>query len=446
MVFSDFKKDQMKTGKGVAKVISKGKRTETTIRKQDILWFIFLRMIISTSLLVSAIIIQYSTATFLHLNIYYCWIILTYFLSAIYFILYQRGRYYSIQVYVQIFFDLLMITALVYISGGLNGSFYFLYIFEIIAASIVLSKRIAYITAAFSCVFFGVLVDGMYYGIIPLFGSKSELKISVGSVINSIFIAWSVFFLVAFLINYITESLRRTRKELHLTQKELEVKKQLAIAGEASATLAHEIRNPLAAISGSVQVLRDSVKLDLDEKKLMDIVVDESTRVSHTIQQFLNFASSGQRIFSTIDLATILKETLTLLRRSGELNGQCDVRGNYDSIGVPFYGCRDQFKQIFWNIITNAIKAMPDGGDLTIDFKKNNKVKIKISDTGRGMTEEELEKIFIPFYSGFCKGSGIGMSVVRRIVDDYDGRISVSSQLNKGTDINITLPQRDMRR
>ena len=430
----------------MAKVILKGKSTETTIRRQDILWFIFLRIIISTSLLVSAIIIQYSTATFLYLNIYYRLIIVTYFLSALYFILYQWRKCYSIQVYAQIFFDLLMITALVYISGGLRGSFYFLYIFEIIAASIVLSKRMAYITAAFSCVFFGALVDGMYYGIIPFFGNESSFKISLGTVTNSVFIAWGVFFLVAFLINYITESLRRTRSELHQAQKELEVKKQLAMAGEVSATVAHEIRNPLAAISGSVQVLRDSLKLDLDEKKLMDIVVDESTRVSHSIQKFLNLASSGQRTFSSIDLAAILRETLTLLRRSGELNGKCDVRGNYDSIGVPFYGCGDQFKQIFWNVITNAIKAMPDGGDLTIDFKKNNKLKIKISDTGRGMTQEDLEKIFIPFHSGFCKGSGLGMSVVHRIIDDYNGRISVSSQLNKGTDIIITLPQRDMRR
>jgi len=191
----------MKTGKGVAKVISKSKRTETTIRRQDILWFIFLRIIISTSLLVSAIIIQYSTATFLHLNIYYRLIIVTYLLSALYFILYQWGKCYSIQVYAQIFFDLLMITSFVYISGGLRGSFYFLYIFEIIAASIVLSKRMAYITAAFSCVFFGALVDGMYYGIIPFFGNESSFKISLGTVTNSIFIAWGVFFLVAFLIN-----------------------------------------------------------------------------------------------------------------------------------------------------------------------------------------------------------------------------------------------------
>ena len=96
--------------------------------------------------------------------------------------------------------------------------------------------------------------------------------------------------------------------------------------------------------------------------------------------------------------------------------------------------------------ITNAIKAMPVGGDLTIDFakNKNNNIQINFSDTGKGMTEEEKEKIFKPFYSRFCTGSGIGMSVVRRIIDDYDGRIQISSQLEKGTDIVITLPKREM--
>jgi len=411
-------------------------------RKEDVLRLILLRLIIVTSLLISAVIIQFSTAVFLPLNPFYSLIIIFYVLSFIYIIFNLWGKHDTLQVCFQIFFDLLLITALVYISGGLQGSFYFLYIFEIIAASIVLSKRAAYLTAALSAIFFGVLVDLMYFRIVPHFGPESTMEISSGQVINSIFIAWSAFFLVAFLMNNLTGSLQKARDELRLAQKELEIKNRLAAAGELSARLAHEIRNPLAAISGSVQVLKDESGLDREHKKLMDIIVEESKRVSHSIEQFLNLASPVRETFSSIDLSDILKETMMLFQSSGEMDGNFHVEGNYKSTSIPYYGNVNQFKQLFWNIIKNALKAMPEGGTLTVDFSREKKgqIQLRFTDTGIGIAREKMEKIFEPFYSGFEGGKGIGMTVIRRIVDDYKGRIKVSSEPDKGTEIVITLP------
>ncbi|MCK4496128.1 MAG: hypothetical protein KAU91_07235, partial [Candidatus Aminicenantes bacterium] len=365
-------------------------------QKKDIFWFILLRLIIITTLVVSAVIIQFSTSIFLPLSLFYYLILFTYFLSFIYIILYYWGRYLSFLVYLQIFFDLFLITALVYFSGGLTGSFYFLYIFEIIAASIVISKRAAYLTAAFSAIFFGLLVNGMYLGALPNFSSDTSTEISLGLVINNIFIAWSVFFLVAFLINYMTERLRKTGDELRLAQKELEIKKRLAVAGEFSAQLAHEIRNPLAAISGSVQVLRDELDLADEQKSLMDIVVDESKRASQSIEQFLSFASPGEQTFSWVNLSAVLDETLTLLQRGGEFNGNCRVEGNYRSSEVRYFGNANQFKQIFWNLLKNSLKAMPEGGTLAIDFTQEKKggVRLRFVDTGMGMLEEDKKRIF----------------------------------------------------
>jgi len=411
-------------------------------RKEDVLRLILLRLIIVTSLLISAVIIQFSTAVFLPLNPFYSLIIIFYVLSFIYIIFNLWGKHDTLQVCFQIFFDLLLITALVYISGGLQGSFYFLYIFGIIAASIVLSKRAAYLTAALSAIFFGVLVDLMYFRIVPHFGPESTMEISSGQVINSIFIAWSAFFLVAFLMNNLTGSLQKARDELRLAQKELEIKNRLAAAGELSARLAHEIRNPLAAISGSVQVLKDESGLDREHKKLMDIIVEESKRVSHSIEQFLNLASPVRETFSSIDLSDILKETMMLFQSSGEMDGNFHVEGNYKSTSIPYYGNVNQFKQLFWNIIKNALKAMPEGGTLTVDFSREKKgqIQLRFTDTGIGIAREKMEKIFEPFYSGFEGGKGIGMTVIRRIVDDYKGRIKVSSEPDKGTEIVITLP------
>lgn len=414
-------------------------------KRKDVFWFILLRLIVLTSLLSSVVIIQRSTSIFLPPSPFYYLIFLSYFLSFIYFLLYIWGKSYTLQVYFQIIFDFLLITALVYISGGLKSSFYCLYIFEIIAASLLLSCRAAYIASALSSIFFGLLVEGMYFGLIPSFSVEQSMNISPGLVLNNIFIAWSVFFLVAFLMNYLTRSLRKTKNELRLAQKEIELRNRLAIAGEVSAQLAHEIRNPLAAISGSVQVLKNELELRREQKELMNIIIKESKRVSQSIDQFQNLTSLGGKTFSHIELSSLLRETLILLKRSGELDGDCQLRGNFDSVKVPYYGNANQIKQIYWNLIKNSLRAMPEGGTLTIDFDKvrKNCIQLRFADTGRGMTEEEKQKIFEPLFSGFNNGMGMGMSIVHKIVDDYNGKIQVFSELDKGTEVLITLPAKN---
>jgi len=416
------------------------------IKRKDILWLILLRLIIVTTLVVSAVVIQYSTSTFLSTLFYYL-IIFAYTLSVVYILLYLWGKHQTFQVCLQIFFDLLLITAFVYFSGGLKGSFYFLYVFEIIAASIVLSKRAAYLTAALSGVFFGVLVNGMHLGFIPYFGSDQPTELSPGLVVNNIVISWSVFFLVAFLMNYMTEGLRRTAEKLRLAEKELDIKKRLVIAGEFSAHLAHEIRNPLAAISGSVQVIREGLVLDEEQKDLMDNIVEQSQRVSHSIEQFLSLVSPGKHTFSDIELASVVHETLQLLEGSGELDGKFRVDGNYRTSDVSYYGNVNQFKQMFWNLIRNAVRAMPDGGTIIIDFEQHRKngIQLRISDTGNGMDVEERETLFEPIQTGLESGRGIGMAVVRRIVDDYNGKIEVLSESQRGTDVVITLPHQHIK-
>lgn len=411
-------------------------------QRTHVFWFIILRLIVVTSLVISAVIIQYSTSTFLPLNPFYYLILLVYFLTLIYFLLYVWGKNFTFQVYLQILLDLLLITGLVYISGGLKGSFYFLYVFEIIAASIILSYRAALITAALSAICFGLLMDGMYFGLIPLFSGEQRADVSLGFVINNIFIAWSVFVLVAILMNYLTGNLRRTRMELERAHKELEQRNRLAIAGEVSARLAHEIRNPLAAIAGAVQVLKEDLVLNPEQKDLMNIVLRESMRVSHSIEQFLNLASDADSSSTAVDLSSLVRETLMLLERGGELNGAHQVTGNFKSKKVRYYGNPNHFKQIFWNLIKNSLKAMPKGGALTVDLdqEKDDEIQLRIADTGRGMSEEEMKRVFEPFYSRFEDGIGMGMSVVQRIVEDYQGKIHLSSEVNRGTEVIITLP------
>ena len=419
-------------------------RMESAVERRNVFLYNVYRLVVLTSLLVSAIIIQLSSPESpANLPFYYL-ILGAYVFSALVFALYAGGRRLVFQAYLQVVFDLLLITAFVYISGGLASSMYFLYLFPIIAAGLVISGRAGFLAASLSAILFGVLADGLYFGFIPAYGPEHVVKPPLGTMLVTMFVAWGVFFVIAALMSRLAGSLRRTREALRAAKKELLVRERLSEAGRVSASLAHEIRNPLAAISGSVQVLKKELVLSPEQNELMGIVLKESARVSHSLDQFLDFALPAKQVFSPINLGDLLDETVKILQAGGELNGKVELLGNFRNSVVPYFGNAGQFKQVFWNLVKNAVKAMPEGGRLTLDFPETRRkeVRVVVADTGRGMNDEEKEHLFEPFYSGFENGRGLGMSIVRKIVDDYDGRIDVRSEPGQGTEIAITLPPR----
>ncbi|HVP90844.1 MAG TPA: ATP-binding protein [Terriglobales bacterium] len=413
--------------------------------RKAILWMIVFRGIIVTLLLLLALVIEYSASFSFSFVPFVELVLAAYLLSAAYFVAYYWGRFPTAQAYVQVTTDLLLITALVYVTGGMASSAYFLYVFPIMGAGLVLSNRASYLTAGLAAILFGGLVDGMYLGFIPQPAGGAGVGLSLGSVLYLIFVPWSAFFLIALLTNSLAGRLRRTRLALQEAERALIVRERLSEAGRISATLAHEIRNPLAAISGSVQVLKKDLDLNPEQRELMDIVLKESERVSHSLGEFLDFALPTKQVFSVVRLPEVLDETLKILRSGGELNGHIRVEGNFLGSGLSYYGSPAQFKQVFWNIVKNAIRAMPDGGVLKVDFlaRDSGGIELRFADTGRGMTEEAKEHLFEPFCSGFEGGRGLGLAVVKRIVDDYDGRIDVKSELGRGTEVAITLPLRE---
>ena len=118
------------------------------------------------------------------------------------------------------------------------------------------------------------------------------------------------------------------------------------------------------------------------------------------------------------------------------------MAGNFREADTRIFGSANQFRQVFWNLVKNALQAMPGGGTLTMDLdKRREDVLIRFADTGKGMTDEDQAHLFEPFYSNFANGRGLGMAAVRRIVDDYEGRIDVNSELGRGTEITISIPR-----
>jgi two-component system, NtrC family, sensor histidine kinase HydH len=415
-----------------------------TTAKRPILNLIIFRLIIVTSLLAAAAIIQLSTAVFLPLGPFYVVILFSYAASLVFLLIYVKSRRITAQAYVQILFDILFITVLVYITGGLRAHLYVLYAFPILAVGMILPGRASYLAASLSAILLGFLADGMFYGLIPYYRADQTRENSAGLVFYTIFLAWSLFFAIAFLSQHYGRSIRKAQAALERAERELAVRERLAEAGKMSAMIAHEIRNPLAAISGAVQFLRTDLRPTGEQGQLMDIIVRESSRVSQTIEEYLSLASPGARDFQRFSLASVVRETLTLLRAGGELPEGVVVSGNFEASGLDLYGSQSQFKQVVWNLIRNAVQAMPGGGFLRIDLDPGSAGEriLRLADTGRGLSPEQQARIFEPFFSTFEGGRGLGLTVVRQIVDDFEGSIEVRSDAGRGTEFILNFPGR----
>ncbi len=227
-------------------------------------------------------------------------------------------------------------------------------------------------------------------------------------------------------------------------ERDARIQQRLAAVGEMAAGIAHEIRNPLASMSGSIQVLRKELPLTEEQAQLMDIVLRESERLNQTIRGFMAYARPQRFGISRLDLRPLLKDTALLLRNSAEVHDQHVV--DVDAPDDPVWCDADegQVRQIVWNLATNGLRAMPGGGRLSLSarLEQNGRSRavLTVQDEGVGIPEDELDAIFQPFRGSFARGSGLGMAIVHRIVSDYNGEIHVKSKLGEGTTVQVRLP------
>ena len=222
----------------------------------------------------------------------------------------------------------------------------------------------------------------------------------------------------------------------------------LARLGEMSAGMAHEIRNPLAALAGAMQLLRRDVGGDEQSARLMDIVVQEAKRLDRIITEFLRFARPPALAPVVCNLNHILAETLELLALECLPSSPVRIETCLSKEPLLAQADADQLKQVFWNLGLNAVQAMPQGGMLTVSSRlrpacqmgDQDRVEIAFQDTGRGIQSDHLEKIFLPFFTTKSAGSGIGLAAVHRIIDLHGGGIQVSSEEGQGARFVITMP------
>ena len=230
--------------------------------------------------------------------------------------------------------------------------------------------------------------------------------------------------------------------EIRSMEESVRRKDRLAAVGRVAAGLAHEIRNPLGAMRGAIQVLESSIQPESAQSSLMEIILRESDRLNKIITNFLSYARPRVSNFSEIDVREAINDTFTLLKHSPEVKENHLLEAHLPEEPVWISADPTQLKQIFWNLARNALNAMPKGGYLRVNLEKcsPNRTRIIFSDTGCGMSAGQVEQLFEPFSNSTTGGTGLGLSIVYQIVRDHGGTINVRSLVNQGTIITVELP------
>ena len=407
-----------------------------------------LRILFSTLLLGSSIVMQLgeSPPPFGYPLVFlYGIIVAIFFLSALYALWLYHIKHHIVFAYVQILIDTTVVTAILFVTGSFSSIFSFLYLVVIIYSSILLPVRGTIVVAAVCSIQFGIMVDLEYYGVIYPFGTKEGLLASVYpgyQVLYKILITMTACFAVAFLSSFLSEQVRRTRKKLQVMEDHLKRVDKMASIGEMAAGMAHEIKNPLASLTGSIQLLSEEIHYNPDHERLMRIILREADRLSSLVNNFLLYARPPAGIVETIKLDKVLSDTAELFEKDATAAGRITVTRKIQSdIWISIDPVH--LRQILWNLLLNAAEAIEGEGIIDIEMyaSKNREAFIRITDDGCGMTQAELKSIFDPFFTTKPKGTGLGLSIVHRILEAYDFCLNVESEAGKGTTIILRFKQ-----
>ncbi|MDQ5985631.1 MAG: Adaptive-response sensory-kinase SasA [Syntrophus sp. SKADARSKE-3] len=495
----------------------------------------------------------------------------SYFLSFIYLIFIKTIQNYRINIYIQTFCDIAMITGLVYVTGGLRSIYTVFYPLVIIYSVLFLGKTGGILSASASSIFYGLLIDLEYYGVItPLDKTLFQDSTFTSSyVFLRIIIHILSFYIIAALASFVVEREKQARSllaeresafnrldrlyrsivesinagiltidlegriksfnrgaeditgyffyevenrnihtlfplwkkilnvpndenavetrngrveipyidknnrklilgcsvstlkeesgnkigdivifqdmtQIRQMEEAVEKNRRLAFVGEMAASLAHELRNPLASISGSIQMLKRDLALRKSDERLMQIIIRGKDQLECFIKDFLLLARHKHRDEEEVNLGAVISEVIDSLKVDDEWNDSIVVEKNIIDPIILFTN-KAEIRQVISNLVLNAIQAMPDGGKLTleartIDTLAAEVVELKISDNGEGIDTEDLQRIFEPFYTTKEKGTGLGLAIVNRIVEASMGEIYVASVPNCGTTFTVRFP------
>ena len=230
--------------------------------------------------------------------------------------------------------------------------------------------------------------------------------------------------------------------ELKRLEREVSTKERMAALGRLSAAIAHEIRQPLTAMTGALKELARLAPLEDDDKKLVQIVSRESQRLNQIITEFLDYSREKSYSFADVDIVALIEETLLLLERNAATAGKVRIERQFATRQLRARADRDAVKQVLWNLCNNALRAMPEGGVLSVGVRPDGEwARISIRDTGVGLDPRTATRMFEPFQSGFVGGTGLGLAIVYQILQAHKGRIRVETAPGQGSEFIVELPR-----
>jgi two-component system sensor histidine kinase PilS (NtrC family) len=344
-------------------------------------------------------------------------------------------------VYFQIGVDTLCVTVIIFVTGGYASVFSFLNLLVIIYSSVFVFRRGTYLVATLCCLQYALVLFLESQGYIDPYGYAGSL-IKSGPTGFQVFqkctIMTAACFAVAVLSGYLSDQERRSKADLAAMEVHLERVQRLAQIGELAAGLAHEIKNPLASLSGAIQILKSEIQNNPDNMRLMHIVLRETERLSSLVNNFLTFARPSAGHAKRVNLEKALAEIVTLFEKDSSFDQRISLSLTIvDNAHIEIDPL--QFRQVIWNLLLNGAESIENQGHLTITVirGKGGRIVVEIADDGCGMDPETVQAIFNPFFTTKTNGTGLGLSIVYRILETYDCRMDVTSTPGRGSTFSL---------
>ncbi len=361
-------------------------------------------------------------------------------LSVVYLILLNRMKNHIIVAYIQTIADTFIVTAIIFVTGSYESLFTFLYLVVIIYTSMLLLQKGSIIIALFSSVQYGLLIELEYYKVITPYMGHWNFTNTTDPVhiVYRVLILIAACFAVALLSGLLALQLKGARQDLKLAQEHLKRVDRMAMMDELISGIAHEVKNPLASLSGSIQLLQEDTDPGSYEDKLMQIILRETDRLKDIVNDIRLFSKPSTKNAHEIPMAEAIEETVELFLNDPKWNQKIHLTMNLDSNIIVVID-PSHLNQILWNLLKNAAQSIPEKGEIKITLKlsKNNRVYLTISDSGEGIDPDVFNQVFDPFYTTKPNGTGLGLSIIHRLIDTYNGMIDFESTPGKGTVFTI---------
>ena len=364
-------------------------------------------------------------------------------LTAVYAAILRRGRHLEFLADTQLALDQVIWSVVVYLTGGAASGATSFYGLSCLVGAALTGLRGASIAAVSGGICYGSLVTALAKGwILPPLDQPSAIyqpsseELSFYVTVNLL-----VLMVVMLLAGTLADRLRWTGGALIAATERADQAERMAALGRLAAGLAHEIRNPLGSIAGSVQLLRSGKGLDDEDRQLCEIIQREANRLNDLVTDMVDLSKPRKPQLATVDAGVIAREVVALASKSGRAVSDVNVRFEGSEAPALVEADNAQLRQLVWNLVRNAVQASEAGELVTVSvLREGRTIALSVVDHGVGIDEAQMPRLFDAFFTTRSQGSGVGLAVVKRIADEHGFMIHVKSEAGRGATFRVLMP------